>query len=241
MNRFESFTTWYRTVIAAVFGVFAAVVNDYLAQATIGSPIRLVILSVTLILLLRASETALQILLTHWTWLRKRVFGRWNIEGWWADVTYDRATKEVLFGSLSRFRYESGQIIARGDSFDSDGRIFGTFIMRTTEYEEHELKYGFEWRLDESALSDSESARKGLTELKGYGELRFSAVEAQPRNYLGFFIDTGYRTPLFFQGELITDAATRKELDNQIAKKEFMRARIEQFAKDQGYTIRASR
>ena len=136
--------------------------------------------------------------------VRRRVFGRSFVEGWWCDVTTDPNCGNAVTGAaVSLWKYEGGGIQATGWTYDLDCQETGRFQLKSFGMPSDEMRYEFNW-----------TQFRGV-EGEGLGRLYFLPGERRPREYRGFFVDSLVGRRLEFDGVFIADTTTGDDLKAQ--------------------------
>ena len=96
MNRYKKFSLWYRTTIVPLCSVAAVLIRDYLvSEHQLGSELAIAAVLIVAVVLIRIFETLLTALL-NLTLLRKILFGRDFIEGYWLDTAATEEKEEEI-------------------------------------------------------------------------------------------------------------------------------------------------
>lgn len=230
MQRFSKFSSLYGATITAMVSVGAVLIQDALKSSNLNlaPAVNFVIVIVISVIFMQTMGAIATTLIDTWSWLRKLLLGRAYMEGYWVDITFDPDRKLVLFGALSKFGYKNGQMIAASETFNCNGEQLGTFETRSFEYTEDGLKYGY-GGFPRSATNKDKQA--------GYGELQFGVHTRMPSEFSGFYIDTGFRKVLLFEGVKIDDHTLERISSNIEEKREFLRIHIQSFSSRKGYEL----
>jgi hypothetical protein len=183
-------TTRVTLAASVAAGTAAITTTTPFSIATLGAP-------VAVIIALRGIERVIPVLVARSRKIRRAVFGRAFVEGWWKDATYIPSADEVVYGSCSHWTYEDGQIEVSGQTFDPTGRFLGTYLLHSVGLPRKEMVYEFRW-----AYVDREAHRPSVN---GYGSLTFVSNGGRPESYFGSFLDNHNGRTLPFRGWYVAE------------------------------------
>lgn len=228
MERFNKFSAWYKATLTGVTSVGAIFIQQYLATLNVAKYIQFLTIAIVAVIFVQIMHSAAEILVNNWRPIRRFLLGRAYLEGFWVDISFDPEEKAVLYGAFSRIYYKDGQVMSDDETFDANGEFRGSFEIKSFEYTENSLKYGF----------------KGLTRVLsnkdlqfGYGEMQFGVRRGVPQRYAGFYFDSIARKMIFFEGEKLSPQIAEGITMNTNEGREFLRNYIKSFAQRKTYTL----
>jgi hypothetical protein len=164
------------------------------------------------------AESAIEWLVTHWSWLRRTVLQSHYIEGWWIDrVVIPENPHEVDSVAILKIAFTNGQYEVTGDSLDLSGRQLGNFRCHISKYSDYTLKYAYE----------AANLRHEEVSLEGYGEYHFSRGRRMPLAFTGFIYDSFHRRKVTLQARKITDPAALENLDDEAVRRSVIASFLE--------------
>lgn len=231
MDGFDKFLAWYRAVLTGMVSVSAVFIQEFLQSSNLpfGRLGQVTLIIISAVLFVQIMELLAQFLVEKSRWLRKTMLGRAYFEGIGVDITFDPATRMILYGTITRFYYSNSRLMAEGEVFDLHGELLGQFELRTFDYSETGLRYGFEGILHVGASQQGK--------YYGYGEMRFGTRDGNPTKYYGFYIDNSDLKQLYFEGELIDKKTIRQIEKDSEARRRFLKSSIEEFSRRRGYEL----
>lgn len=122
--------------------------------------------------------------------LRRLIYGRQYIEGWWYDIAYDRANSEIREVAIIKINYESDDLRMDGILFAPTGQRIGNFSTSLTSFDGRDYRY----------IYRRKAIHSGVEEGEGYGEYQFTQEQPYPLSFTGSFNDPGVRVPVEIYG-----------------------------------------
>ncbi|HVG35023.1 MAG TPA: hypothetical protein VM911_18290 [Pyrinomonadaceae bacterium] len=224
MKRFTNFLSWYRASIATVCGLGAVYLSDYFSSR-FRQGISLFLVLVLIVIVFRVLEGTLEWAVNTFPDVRRLIFGRDFIEGWWFNVVLDKDPSVILFGALIHIEYNDNQFKMSGDGFTAVGVKRATMHSLSSVYSDSCLRYSYELM----ALSSE------TTRLVGYGENQFDRGDSVPHSYSGYFFD-GFNNLVRVEGERITDRQITNQFHQLEKRVEAVKTHIQKYQK-RGYTV----
>lgn len=181
-------------LIAAQLGV--AIIGFLKAKEYNVTTVTLGVLIISLIAI-RYSEATLFWVIDNNKWLRRRLFGRNFVEGYWFDAVYRPEEGKIREYGLIEIRFEELEFIISGTLYNDNFQQIGQFSTKFSKFSKPgpTLEYAYERR----AVHDRMEIASGI------GEYKFLAARPYPLTFDGTFFDPALDKPVSVFGQKIDD------------------------------------
>ncbi len=190
MDRFERVNSVYRLLVATVVAAVSTLIFDRLQTIFRDRSLVWIILLALIAVVLFTLNQVFEALLEHSVSIRKLLAGNEFIEGFWFDISIDRANKTVHHGSFITIWWENGRFAVSGIEFDPEGTRLCTFKSTSTAFADRILTFGYQSHGDTFA----QAIESGIDQLQ---------FDSPPQSYSGFYLDFTKTVDVRVQGSKI--------------------------------------
>ncbi|MEA2907914.1 MAG: hypothetical protein QOI12_5301 [Alphaproteobacteria bacterium] len=200
--RYRKIVAWLQAGVTSAIAIIGSGMIAHLKNLQFeASAATFAVFSVALVML-RFSETASIYLLDNWAWLRKWIFGRHHVEGFWFDVVLEPSEthtsgRQVREYSLIEFVLADGRYSLEGTIFNKDLRRIGTFTTTFASYADRDFKLEYAY--------DRRSEFDRFVHGTGLGDYVFSSNKPYPLRSTGKFFDPQLDKEIVVRGNRILD------------------------------------
>jgi len=162
---------------------------------------------VTITIISKAVIKLTEFFLTKSVNLRKYIFGKYFIEGYWIESTHRRDNPDKMISyAIIKFSYLNLNIAISGDAYKDNFQYVGCFKSTIVKCNNLRLRY---------AYKGSHSVAQRF-DVNGHGEFVFSEAENNPIRFIGFFQDTeAYTDAIYIRGEKIVNSKILERINER--------------------------
>ena len=194
MEKLERFSDIYRLFVATAVSAAAALLLDHLQKLFKDRALQWISVLVLIAIVLFVLDQFLEALIDLSPALRRMILGNDFIEGYWLDLSIDKATRIVHHGTLLTIGWEDHRLGVTGIEFDPTGAPVANFSSTGLVYNRRVLTFVY------TSHGDVFTAEVE----QGIDQLQFSSP---PESYSGFYFDYTRSVAYRIHGTRV-DAAT---------------------------------